>query len=63
MTHPGFSEDQSEMIANLVEAYMKEQCGWQNAYEYHGHTACWKNGTLAALAVLEEWENVSTQGS
>lgn len=53
LSHPGFTEDESELIANMVSAYMKEQCGWQNAYEYHGHTDCWKKGTRAALDVLE----------
>lgn len=52
--HPGFTDEESELVARMVAAYMIEQCGWQNAYEYHGHTECWKNGTRAALDVLAE---------
>lgn len=43
-----------DLLAKMWQAYAEQQCGWQDAACYHGHTACSKQGVGAAGLVFEE---------
>lgn len=42
-----------EMLAAMWEAYAEQQCGWQDAANYHGHTQCSRQGVEVAGLVFE----------
>ena len=43
-----------ELLAKMWEAYAEQQCGWEDAASYHGHTTCSNYGVKAAGRVFEE---------
>jgi len=41
-----------EILTEMWQAYVDQQCGWQDAMTYHGHSECDRLGIAAAHHIL-----------